>query len=89
MGNGWGFPMLRRLCIIAPLLLAACVSQSEKDDARKAWGDCVMAAVIRLDDGSITENSQASMRALMRSEEGRLITTAILTHRAGQRGGRQ
>ena len=42
---------MRILSITTALALAGCATAADKDDARKAWGDCVMSAVARLDDG--------------------------------------
>jgi hypothetical protein len=96
------------------LFIAGCAThQAEQKASLDAWGDCVMHAVARLDDGksdpmsiangiapgcavlyqqftetmvsdNITERGQAAMRDRTRSEELRLITSAILTYRSGE-----
>jgi hypothetical protein len=37
-------------CALA-LTLAGCATEAEMADARKVWGDCVLNAVMQLDDG--------------------------------------
>lgn len=52
--------MTRLLAIIGlGGLLAGCASAADKDRASKEWGDCVAAAVIRLDDGKSDPSSIA------------------------------
>lgn len=102
---------------LAAAVLAGCSTQDaftvNRNAALKAWGDCVMAAVIRLDDGhsdptSIaygisprcadlyikltdlaasqfkTDDGQLNVRELMRTNEIRAISSAVVIHRSHQ-----
>lgn len=100
--------------VLGAIFLTGCITTGNKDAAREAWGDCVLHAVQRLDDGrtdpvsiaagvspkcaveyarlseamiseNFTERGQANMRNLMRDGEIKLITSAVLTHRAARR----
>lgn len=102
--------MTRRPAAALSVLLAGCAAD-RSPALMDAYGDCVMATVIRMDDGKtdpvslaygiapqcavqygqltdaqvgqmLTENSQNAQRRLMRDQELRLITSAILIHRS-------
>lgn len=105
------------ILILMTMPLAGCLTTSNSDvsPARIAWGDCVWAAVGRLDDGKSdpvsiatgispvcavqyqhltdlmvdrdfisTTGAREDMRERMKDAEIKLITAAILTHRAGR-----
>jgi hypothetical protein len=116
LGDGnRGFAVRIIAALALTLTLAGCATQTQMADARKVWADCVMNAVIQLDDGksdpvsiaygvspmcavqyerlsgmlvsqAITDSGQAYARQLMKDDEVKMVTSAVLTYRASRTG---